>query len=81
MVLACSDDHSTCTGNTNSDDALADFWINVNGETNAARADDFAAALADTARTVLAFGSPSLRSHGVYASGLARFHMLSLDIK
>ena len=59
---------------------LDETWINVNGKTNSSRADGFATALADTARIGLAFGSPSLRSHGVYATGPARFTLLGLDV-
>jgi hypothetical protein len=59
---------------------LDETWTNVNGQPNHAVPDGFAAALRDTARIGLAFGSPSRRSHGVYATGPARFTLYSLDI-
>lgn len=59
---------------------LDEPWINVNGVQNAEDPRGFADALQDTARLGLAFGSAELRSHGVYATGSARFTLLSLDI-
>lgn len=59
---------------------LDEAWTNVHGWPNTQVPEEFAAALANTARIGLAFGSPSLRSHGVYATGPARFTLLSLDI-
>jgi hypothetical protein len=55
-------------------------WTNVNGQPNGAVPAGYAAALQNTARIGLAFGSLGLRSHGVYATGPARFTLLSLDI-
>ncbi|MEO6041560.1 MAG: hypothetical protein ABIP41_06645 [Croceibacterium sp.] len=55
-------------------------WTNVNGHANSQDPAGYAAALANTARIGLAFGSASARSHGVYATGPARFTLLALDI-
>jgi hypothetical protein len=60
---------------------LNETWTNVNGQPNHAVPDGFAAALRNTARLGLAFGSSSLRSHGVYATGPARLTLLGLDIE
>lgn len=60
---------------------LSGPWIDVNGKTTAERPQGFAAALATTSRIGLAFGSPSLRSHGVYATAPARFTLLALAIE
>jgi hypothetical protein len=57
-----------------------DAWTNVQGEHNRQVPDGFVAALQNTARIGLAFGSPSRRSHGVFATGSARFTLLGLDI-
>jgi hypothetical protein len=59
---------------------LNDIWTNVQGQPNHQVPDGFAAALQDTARIGLAFGSPSRRSHGVYATRPARFTLISLVI-
>jgi hypothetical protein len=59
---------------------LDETWTNVNGQPNDMDPAGFSAALQNTARIGLAFGSPSRRSHGVYATGPARFTLLSLDI-
>jgi len=59
---------------------LDETWTNVNGQPNHEVRGGFAAALQNTARIGLAFGSPSRRSHGVYATGPARFTLLTLDI-
>jgi hypothetical protein len=59
---------------------LDETWTNVNGQPNSQVPEGYAAALRNTARIGLAFGSPSRRSHGVYATGPARFTLLSLDI-
>lgn len=56
-------------------------WGNVNSVTNAADPRGYAAALQNTARIGIAFGSSGLRSHGVYATGPARFTLLALDIE
>jgi hypothetical protein len=55
-------------------------WTNVNGQSHQAVPAGFDGALRNTARIGLAFGSAGLRSHGVYATGPARFTLLSLDI-
>ena len=55
-------------------------WTNVNGQPNTQIPDGYAAALAETARLGVAFGSSGLRSHGVYATGPARFTLLGLEI-
>ena len=55
-------------------------WGNVNGVQSNLDPAGYQAALADTARVGIAFGSLGLRSHGVYATGPARFTLLSLDV-
>lgn len=60
---------------------LDEAWTNVNGLTNRQVPGGFSAALQNTARVGVAFGSPSRRSHGVSATGAARFTLLSLDVK
>jgi hypothetical protein len=59
---------------------LDETWTNVNGQPNTRDPQGFAAALANTARIGVAFGTSSARSHGVYATGPARFTLLELDI-
>jgi len=56
-------------------------WGNVNGVVNSQDPAGYRAALEDTARLGIAFGSSGLRSHGVYATGPARFTLLALDIE
>lgn len=56
-------------------------WGNVNGATSRDDPRGYAAALQNTARIGIAFGSSGLRSHGVYATGPARFTLLALDIE
>lgn len=60
---------------------LDETWTNVNGTPNNQDPDGFEAALQNTARIGMAFGSPSRRSHGVYATGPARFTLLNWDIR
>jgi hypothetical protein len=60
---------------------LDEAWTNVNGQANSSVPEGFSAALRNTATLGLAFGSPSRRSHGVYATGPARFTLLGLDIE
>jgi hypothetical protein len=60
---------------------LDEVWTNVQGQPNSQVPGGYAAALRDTARIGLAFGSPSRRSHGVYATGPARFTLLGLDME
>ncbi|WP_435419268.1 hypothetical protein WAB17_06870 [Parerythrobacter aurantius] len=55
-------------------------WTNVFGVPNTDDPQGFAATMRNTARIGVAFGSAGLRSHGVYATGPARFTLLSLDI-
>lgn len=59
---------------------LDETWTNVQGRSNHQVPQGFSAALQNTARVGLAFGSPSRRSHGVSATGPARFTLLGLDI-
>lgn len=56
-------------------------WTNVYGRPNAEDVAGYAAAMENTARLGIAFGTASARSHGVYATGPARFTLLGLDIK
>ena len=60
---------------------LDDAWTNVQGQPNSSVPDGFAGALENTARIGIAFGSSSRRSHGVYATGPARFTLVSMDIR
>jgi hypothetical protein len=60
---------------------LDDRWTNVSGVPNDSLPAEYAAALANASRIAVAFGSPSRRSHGVYATGPARFTLLALDIE
>ena len=59
---------------------LDEAWSNVYGVTGSQDRAGYAAALDDTARIGLAFGSLGLRSHGVYATGPARFTLLSMEV-
>jgi hypothetical protein len=59
---------------------LNETWTNVNGQANSAVPDGFSAALRNTARLGLAFGSSTRRSHGVHATAPARFTLLGLEI-
>ena len=56
-------------------------WGNVHGVKNSQDAAGYRAALEDTARLGVAFGSSDRRSHGVYATGPARFTLLDLEIE
>ena len=58
---------------------LDDRWGSVDGKPSTSRAAAFADAKANAARLGLAFGSNSRRSHGVAATGNARFTLLSVD--
>lgn len=58
-----------------------EVWTNVNGQSNHAERDGYSGALENTAIIGLAFGSQARRSHGVYATGRARFTLLGLDIE
>lgn len=60
---------------------LDEVWSNVHGMRSTDDPRGFAAALDQTARLGVAFGSAGLRSHGVYATGPARFTLLALDIE
>ena len=55
-------------------------WTNVNGQSKQETGNGFAAAMENTDNMGLAFGSSSRRSHGVYATGPARFTLLSWKI-
>lgn len=55
-------------------------WTNVRGQAISQDPEGFRAALQDTARIGLAFGSGSRRSHGVYANGPASFTLLEFQI-
>lgn len=60
---------------------LDEPWTNVNGKTSTQDPAGFAQALERTASLGLAFGTSSARSHGVYATGPARFTLLALTIR
>lgn len=56
------------------------LWTNVQGQPVSQDRDGYIAALEDTARVGIAFGSSTRRSHGVYATGHARFTLLGFDV-
>lgn len=58
---------------------LDERWTNVAHRPNSEDPRGFAAALANTARFGFAFGTPLLRSHGVAATGPAKFTLLSVE--
>lgn len=58
-----------------------EVWTNVYGRPNTQDPEGFANALNNTGRLGVAFGTLSARSHGVYATGPARFTLLALDIR
>ncbi len=58
---------------------LDEEWTNIAHRPRSEHRSEFDAALADTARFGFAFGSMGLRSHGVVATGPARFTLLSVD--
>ncbi len=58
---------------------LDEEWTNIAHRPRSENRSAFDAALADTARFGFAFGSMSLRSHGVAATGPAKFTLLSVD--
>ena len=60
---------------------LNERWTNVYGVGNDADQRGFAQALRNTAQIGVAFGSIGRRSHGVYATGPARFTLIDLDIR
>ena len=59
---------------------LDERWTNVNGRPNTEDRAGFEAALAEASKIGVAFGTSGRRSHGVAATGPARFTLLSLDI-
>ena len=61
--------------------SLDERWTNVFGVGNDADRQGYAAALAQTAKIGVAFGSVGRRSHGVYATAPARFTLIDLDIR
>lgn len=56
-------------------------WISVFGKPASANPEGFDAALEQTSRVGLVFGSTSARGHGVYASEPARFTLLDFEIR
>lgn len=58
-----------------------DRWTNVFGIPNSDQPRAYAAALSDTSRFGIAFGSLGRRSHGVAATGPARFTLISVEIE
>jgi hypothetical protein len=55
-------------------------WTSVNGRPVSANPAAFHAALAETERVGLVFGTHGARGHGVFATGPARFRLLSFRI-
>jgi len=60
---------------------LDEVWSNVQGRPSNQVPGAYQAALDDTARFGIAFGTAGRRSHGVYATGPARFTLLAFDIE
>jgi len=60
---------------------LDDRWTNVAHRPRDEHPREYRAALAKTARFGIAFGTEQLRSHGVYATGPARFTLLSAEFE
>jgi hypothetical protein len=60
---------------------LDEPWTNVNGIPNTQDPRGFQSALENSAQLGIAFGTASARSHGVYATGPARFTLLSLEMR
>jgi hypothetical protein len=62
---------------------LDEVWTNVFSQpnTNAEQRELYGAALGNTARIGIAFGSVSRRSHGVFATGPSRFTLLNVDVQ
>jgi hypothetical protein len=56
-------------------------WTQVTGQRAGDNAQAFAAAIAETDRIGLVFGSPSRRGHGVFATGRARFTLLDFRVE
>ena len=56
-------------------------WISVFGKPAATSPEGYAAAMAQTARVGLVFGSAEARGHGVYATGPARFTLLDFRVE
>jgi hypothetical protein len=56
-------------------------WTNVNGLPNSQDPEGFISALRETGKIGIAFGTSSARSHGVHATGPARFTLLALDFR
>lgn len=59
---------------------LDERWTNVWGKPNTEKREEYLAALNNTARIGIAFGSSGGRSHGVYATGPARFTLLDFEV-
>lgn len=59
---------------------LDETWTNVNGIPNSRDPQGYASALKNTGQIGIAFGTSSARSHGVYATGPARFTLLEFSI-
>jgi len=55
-------------------------WISVNGRLGGTNPEAFEDALAETDSIGLVFGSTAARGHGVYATGPARFTLVSFQI-
>lgn len=60
---------------------LDEPWTNVNGVANSQDRRGFENALESAARLGISFGTASARSHGVYATGPARFTVLSVEMR
>ena len=56
-------------------------WTSVLGEARATAPGEFRAALEDTVRIGIVFGTVGARGHGVYATGPARFTLTGFDIR
>jgi hypothetical protein len=56
-------------------------WVSVNGRPPAVAPEAFQEALADSGSVGILFGSAGARGHGVFATGPARFRLVSFDIR
>lgn len=56
-------------------------WVSVNGRPPGVAPEAFRDALADSGGVGIVFGSAGARGHGVFATGTARFRLLSFEVR
>lgn len=56
-------------------------WVSVNGRTPDVAPEAFRDALADAGSVGIVFGSAGARGHGVFATGPARFRLVSFEVR